>query len=79
MGFLFSLIKWMILAPIKLLKFVIADVLIFGIIGGTLSIVKAVLKIFFKPLVFVAAVGGAVAFLVTNEEKRNKIKALIGM
>jgi hypothetical protein len=79
MGFLFSLIKWSILAPIKLLKFIVADVLIFGIIGGMLSVVKAVLRFFLKPLLLAAAAGGAVVFLFSDEERRNKVKALIGM
>jgi hypothetical protein len=79
MGFLFSLIKWLILAPFKLLKFIVGDVLIFGIIGGTISVVKAVLRILFKPLVLITAVCGAAVFLFINEEKRNKVKALIGM
>lgn len=79
MGFLFSLIKWSILAPFKLLKFVIADVLVFGIIGGTISVVKAVVRLFFKPILLVVMAGGAAAFIFSDEERRNKVKALIGM
>ena len=79
MGFIFGLVKWSILTPLKLLKFVVADVLIFGIIGGMLSVVKALLKFFFKPLVLVAAACGAIAFFVADGEKRKKVLALIGM
>jgi hypothetical protein len=79
MGFLFSLIKWLILAPIKLLKFIVADVLIFGIIGGTLSVVKAVIKFFFRPILMAAVACGALVFIFSDQEKRNKVKALIGM
>jgi len=79
MGFLFRLIKWSIIAPFKLLKFIVSDVLIFGIIGGTLAIVKAVIKFFFKPLLLAAMAGGALAFIFSDQEKRNKVKALIGM
>lgn len=78
MGFISGLVKWSILAPLKLLKFVLADVL-FGIIGGMLSAVKALLRFFFKPLVLVAVAGGAIAFLIADKEKRKKVLALIGM
>lgn len=79
MGFFFGLIKWSVLAPIKLLKFIVADVLLFGIIGGTLSIVKSILKLLFKPLVFLTVAGGALLFFLSDEEKKSKIKALIGI
>ena len=78
MGFIFGLVKWSILAPLKLLKFVLTDAL-FGIIGGMLSAVKALLRFFFKPLVLVAVAGGAIAFLIADGEKRKKVLALIGM
>ncbi len=78
MGFISGLVKWSILAPLKLLKFVLADVL-FGVIGGMLSAVKALLRFFFKPLVLVAVAGGAIAFLIADKEKRKKVLALIGM
>ncbi|HNY65656.1 MAG TPA: hypothetical protein PKM41_09455 [Deltaproteobacteria bacterium] len=79
MGFLFRLIAWLIVAPFKLVKFIVADVLIFGIIGGTLTVVKAVLRFFFKPLILAAVAGGAAAFIFSDEERRNKVRALIGM
>jgi hypothetical protein len=79
MGFFFSLIKWSILAPLKLVKFIVADVLVFGIIGGTLAVFKAVLRFFFKPLLLAAMAGGAAAFIFSDEERRNKVKALIGV
>lgn len=79
MGFIFGLVKWSILAPVKLLKFVVADVLIFGIIGGALSVVKALLRFFFKPLMLAAVAAGALAFFVADEEKRKKVLALVGM
>ena len=79
MGFIFGLVKWSILAPLKLLKFVLADVLIFGIIGGMISVGKALLKFSFKPLVLVAVAGGAIAFFIADGEKRKKVLALLGM
>ena len=79
MGFIFGLIKSAILAPFKIIKFIVADVVLFGIIGGTLSVIKSVVKILFKPLSLAVILGGALAFLASDEEKRNKVKALIGM
>lgn len=79
MGFIFSLIKWAILAPFKIIKFILADIVIFGIIGGVLSIFKSILKILFKPLSLAVILGGALAIVASDEEKRNKFKALIGM
>ena len=79
MGLLFNLIKWLILSPFKLAKLLVIDLLIRGIIGGTFTVVKAVIKIFLKPLLLAAMAGGAVAFLFSDQERRNKVKALIGM
>ncbi|HOO37126.1 MAG TPA: hypothetical protein PLU81_04545 [Deltaproteobacteria bacterium] len=79
MSFIFGLIKWAILAPFKIIKFVVADVVIFGIIGGTLSLIKSVIKILFKPISLAIILGGALACVAADEEKRNKVKALIGM
>ncbi len=79
MGSIIQLIKWIVLAPIKLVKFLVADVLIFGIIGGVLSLLKAVLKVLFKPLSLAALAGGVLIFLIADEDKRNKVKALLGM
>ena len=79
MSFIFGLIKWAILAPFKIIKFVVADIVVFGIIGGTLSIIKSVIKILFKPISLAVILGGALAFVAADEEKRNKVKALIGM
>lgn len=79
MGFIVSLVKWAILAPFKIIKFIIGDIVIFGIIGGILSFVKTVIKLLFKPLSLAVMFGGALAFIASDEEKRNKVKALLGM
>jgi hypothetical protein len=79
MGFIFSLIKWAILAPFKIIKFILADIVIFGIIGGVLSVLKSIIKILFKPISLALILGGALAIVASDEEKRNKVKALIGM
>lgn len=79
MGFIFSMIKWLFLAPFKLIKFIVADIFLIGIIGGTLSLIKSIMKFFFKPLSMAAAVGGILVFLFSDEERRNKVRALIGM
>ena len=79
MGFIFSFIKGAILAPFKIIKFVVADVVIFGIIGGILSVIKSAIKILFKPVSLAIILGGVLALVASDEEKRNKVKALIGM
>ncbi|HOO46077.1 MAG TPA: hypothetical protein PLM29_07610 [Deltaproteobacteria bacterium] len=79
MGFIFGLIKWAVLAPFKIIKFIVADVVVFGIIGGTLSAVKSLVKLMFKPISLAVLVGGALVFVASDEERRNKVKALLGM
>lgn len=79
MGFLFSLIKWSFLAPFKLIKFIVSDILIIGIIGGSLSLVKGIIRFFFKPLSIAAVAGSLLVFVFSDEERKNKVKALIGM
>ncbi|MBN2297236.1 MAG: hypothetical protein JXM72_01510 [Deltaproteobacteria bacterium] len=79
MGFIFGLIKWAILAPFKIIKFIVADIVIFGIIGGTLSVIKSLVKLMFKPISLAVLLGGALVFVASDEERRNKVKALLGM
>ncbi len=79
MSFIFSIIKGAILAPFKIIKFVVADIVVFGIIGGILSVIKSVIRLLFKPLSLAVMLGGALALVASDEEKRNKVKALIGM
>lgn len=79
MGFILGLIKWSFLAPFKIIKFIVADVVVIGIIGGTFSLIKSIVKILFKPLTIAAVAGGAIVFLLSDEERRNKVKALVGM
>jgi hypothetical protein len=79
MGFIFHFIIGAILFPFKLIKFILADIVIFGIIGGMLSLVRSALRLLFKPLFLAAMAGGALVFLFSDDERRNKVKALIGM
>ncbi len=79
MGFLFRFIKGAILFPFKLVKFILADIVIFGIIGGAMSLVMSVLRFFIRPLSLAAVTGGVLVFLFSDDERRNKVKALIGM
>jgi hypothetical protein len=79
MGFILGLIKWTFLAPFKVIKFIVADIIVIGIIGGTFSLIKTIIKILFKPLSIAAVAGGVIVFLFSDEEKRNKIKAFVGM
>lgn len=83
MGFLFTLMKEIIRAPFQLFRFVIADVVVSGIIGGifslTRSAIRTVLKILFKPLTLLLIAGGTAAFYFASEEQKRKAKALMGM
>lgn len=83
MRFLFDLITSIILAPFKLIKFIVVDVLVFGIIGGIVSLgaslVKGVFKLIFRPFILLLIGAGAAAFYFATEEQKKKVKALIGM
>jgi hypothetical protein len=83
MRFLFNLIKSLILAPFKIIKFIVSDVIIFGIIGGIASMIRSVVKttirLIFRPFSLLLLASGAVAFYITTDEQKKKIKALMGM
>ncbi|HON38446.1 MAG TPA: hypothetical protein PLY57_06680 [Deltaproteobacteria bacterium] len=79
MGFLFRFITGAILFPFKIIKFILADIVIFGIIGGTMSLIRSILRFLLKPLSLAAIAGGVLVFLFSDDERRNKVKALIGM
>jgi hypothetical protein len=83
MRFLLNLIISIILSPFKIIKFIVSDVLIFGIVGGTASlirsIVKKILRLIFRPFTLLLLAGGAAAFYLATDEQKKKVKALIGM
>ena len=80
---LFNLVIWVVLAPFRIIKFIVSDVIIFGIIGGIFSLIKAVVKtvfkIIFNPFTLLLLAGGAVAFCFAKEEQKKKVKALMGI
>jgi hypothetical protein len=80
---LFNLVIWVILAPFKIIKFIVSDVIIIGIIGRIISMVKTVLRVVFKiifsPLTMIILLGGAVAYVYLTEEQKKKVNALMGM
>lgn len=79
MRFLFDLITSIVLAPFRLIRFIVADVLIFGVIGGMISLVKGILRIIFRPFTLLLIAAGAVVFFYATEEQKKKAKALMGM
>ena len=83
MRFLFNLITSIILAPFKIIKFIVSDVLIFGIIGGIASmirsIVKTVFRLIFRPFTLLLLAGGAAAFYFAGEDQKKRVKALMGL
>jgi hypothetical protein len=80
---LFDLITSVILAPFKLVKFIVVDVLVVGIIGGIVSMVaavfKGILRVVFRPITLLLVAAGAAAFYFSTEEQKKKVKALMGM
>jgi hypothetical protein len=79
MRFLFDLITSIVLAPFRLIRFIVADVLIFGVIGGMISLVKGMFRIIFRPFTLLLIAAGAVVFFYATEEQKKKAKALMGM
>jgi hypothetical protein len=83
MRFLFNLILSIILSPFKIIKFIVFDVLVFGIVGGTASLIRSIIrKIFrliFRPFGLLLLAGGAAAFYIATDEQKKKVKALLGM
>jgi hypothetical protein len=78
MGFLINLIKAIILAPFKIIKFISIDI-IFGVIAGLFTLMKGVVKMFFKPFTLLLLGIGAAVFYFASEEQKKKVKALLGM
>jgi len=83
MSFLLDLITSIILAPFRLIRFIVLDVLIYGIIGGIVSLVatlvKGIVRFIFRPFTLLLIGAGAAAFYFATEEQKKKVKALIGM
>jgi hypothetical protein len=79
MRFLFNLIISIILAPFKIIKFIVSDVIIFGILGGIASMIRSVIKTVFRPFTLLLLAGCAAAFYFASEEQKNRVKALMGM
>jgi energy-coupling factor transporter transmembrane protein EcfT len=78
MGFLINLIKAIILAPFKIIKFVSIDI-VFGIIAGVFSLVKGTVKMIFKPFTLLLLACGAAVFYFASEEQKKKVKELMGL
>jgi uncharacterized membrane protein len=79
MRFLFNFITSIILAPFKIIKFIVSDVIIFGILGGIASMIRSAVKTVFRPFTLLLLAGGAAAFYFASEEQKNRVKALMGM
>ncbi|HNQ84858.1 MAG TPA: hypothetical protein PLP82_01020 [Deltaproteobacteria bacterium] len=78
-----DLLASIILAPFKLIRFIVLDVLVYGIIGGIVSFVAALVKgtfrLIFRPFTLLLIGAGAAAFYFATEEQKKKVKALMGM
>lgn len=81
---IFTLIKKLILLPIKLVLFVITLPLkiikiVFKLFGSILNLIFKVIKFFMNPLVLLLGLGGAAAFVFSNEERRKKVLGMLGL
>lgn len=81
---LFALIKNLILLPVKIVLFAITFPikLIKILIKSISTLIKIIFKIiafFLNPLVLLLGVGGAAAFVFSNEERRKKVLGMIGL
>ncbi|HDP25071.1 MAG TPA: hypothetical protein ENN34_06480 [Deltaproteobacteria bacterium] len=83
MRWLLSGIVWLILAPFRIIKFILSDILLFGIIGGVLSLIRSfiriITKILLNPITLLILAGAAAAFVISGEERKNKVKAIVGL
>ena len=90
MKFLFGIVKMIALIPIKLFRmlviapfkvftFMFDNALIFGIIAAIRLLIKGIIKVFTKPLFLGMFLGGILVFVLTDEQRRKKVFALIGM
>lgn len=83
MKFILDLLTSIVLAPFKLIRFIVLDVLVYGIIGGIVSfiaaIVKGIFRLIFRPFTLLLIGAGAAAFYFATEEQKKKVKALMGM
>ncbi|HOJ14805.1 MAG TPA: hypothetical protein PLS81_07455 [Deltaproteobacteria bacterium] len=79
MRFLVDLIASIILAPFKLARFVIVDVLVKGVLAGVVSLVRSILKLLLHPITLLLVASGAAAYFYSSEEQKKKVKALIGL
>ncbi|MDT8271764.1 MAG: hypothetical protein RRA35_01090 [Desulfomonilia bacterium] len=83
MRWLFSGIVWLILAPFRIIKFILSDILLFGIIGGVLSLIRSfiriITKILLNPITLLILAGASAAFVISDEERKNKVKAIVGL
>jgi hypothetical protein len=78
MAFIFNLLKGIILAPFKIVRFITVDI-VFGIISGVFSLLKGAVKMIFRPFFLLLLAAGAAAFYFASEEQKKKVKALMGM
>jgi len=78
-GFLVDLVSSVVLAPFKLVRFMIVDVLVRGILGTLASLMRAVLRALLHPLTLVVIASGVAAYLYASEEQKKKVKSLLGM
>jgi hypothetical protein len=79
-----ALIKSLILLPFKLVLFVITLPLkiikiVFKGIGLISKVILKVLKLFTNPIVLLLGLGGAAAFVFSNEERRKKVLGMLGL
>jgi len=74
---LFSLIKNLILLPVKIILFLLT--LPLKAIKAVFAILKLILKIVKSPLIIVLGLAGAAAFVLGCEDRRKKVLGMLGL
>ncbi len=74
-----KIITRLVLAPFKVFRFMLNNALIFGLFAALRLTVKAIFKVFTRPLVLGMACGGAMIFMLMDEQRRKKVFEVIGL
>jgi hypothetical protein len=81
---IFALIKNLILLPLKLVMFLVTLPLkifkvVFKGLGCFTKLIFKLIKIFTNPIVLILGLGGAAAFVFSDEERRKKVLGILGL
>jgi hypothetical protein len=81
---IFALIKSLIFLPFKLVMLLVTLPLkivkvVFKGLGCLTKLILRIIRFFTNPIVLILGLGGAAAFVFSNEERRKKVLGMLGM